>query len=59
MQQSIMAYVGQRYNFRVVCDPLYPEIDHSVFKEYDWAEFFVDTNKAIPMNSHNLEVRRL
>ena len=32
----VMAHVGQRYNSRLVCDPLYPEIDHSVIKECDW-----------------------
>ena len=27
----VMAHVGQRYNSRLVYDPSYPEIDHSVF----------------------------
>ena len=31
----VMAHVGQKYNFRLVYDPMYPEIDHSSFKEYD------------------------
>ena len=31
----VIAYVGQRYNSRLVYDLLYPDIDHSVFKEYD------------------------
>ena len=32
----VMSHVGQRYNSRLVYDPSYPEIDHSVFKECDW-----------------------
>ena len=33
-----MAYVGQKYKARLVYNCLYPEIDHSVFKECDWPE---------------------
>ena len=32
----IMAHVGQRYNSRLVYDPLYPDIDCNVFKKYNW-----------------------
>ena len=28
----VMAHVGQKYNFRLMYDPLHPEIDHSSFK---------------------------
>ena len=35
----IIVHVGQRYNSRLVYDPLYLEIDHSVFEECDWLEF--------------------
>ena len=28
----VMAHVGQRYNSRLEYDPLYPEMDHNVFK---------------------------
>ena len=35
-----MAHVGQKYNSRLVYDPLYPEIDHHVFKKCDWSEFY-------------------
>ena len=41
----VMAHVGQRYNSRLVYDPTYPEIDHSVFKECDWLEFYKDAKK--------------
>ena len=30
-----MAHVGQRYNFRLVYDSFYGEIDHGVFKKCD------------------------
>ena len=29
----VMAHISQKYNSRLMCGPLYPEIDHSVFKE--------------------------
>ena len=32
-------------------DPSYPEIDHSVFKKYDWSEFYMDTKEAIPIDA--------
>ena len=47
----VMAHVGQRYNPRLVYDPSYPEIDHGVFKESDWSEFYRDCKLAIPMNA--------
>ena len=47
----VMAHVGQKYNSRLVYDPLYPEIDHSVFKECDWSEFYRDAKEAIPVNA--------
>ena len=47
----VMAYFGQKYNSRLVYDSLYPEIDHSSFKECDWSKFYRDANEAIPMNA--------
>ena len=47
----VMAHVGQRYNFRLVYDPLYQETDHSVFKKCDWSEIYRDAKDAISMNS--------
>ena len=29
----------------------YPEVDYSVFKKYDWSEFYWDAKEAIPMNA--------
>ena len=29
---------------------MYPEVDHSVFMEYDWSEFNKDAKEAIPIN---------
>ena len=46
----VMAHVGQRYNSRLVYDPSYPEIDHSVFRKCDWSEIYRDTKEAILMN---------
>ena len=46
-----MTHIGQRYKSRLVYDPLYQEIDHSVFKEFDWLEFYRDANKAVLVNA--------
>ena len=37
LEAYVMAHVDQRYNSRLVYDPLYPEIDHNVFKKCDWS----------------------
>ena len=47
----VMAHVGKRYNFKLVYDPSYSEIDHNVFKKCDWTVFYRDVKKAIPMNA--------
>ena len=47
----VMAHVGQGYNSKLMYDPSYPEIDHSVFKKCDWLEFCRDAKVAIPMNA--------
>ena len=47
----VMAHVGQRYSSRLVYDPSYLEIDHSVFKECDWSEFYREAKEAISMNA--------
>ena len=46
----VIAHVGQRYDFRLVYDPSYPEIDQSVFEKYDWSEFYKDAKETIPIN---------
>ena len=46
-----MAHIGQGYNSRLVYDPTYLEIDHSVFKECDWLEFYWDAKEGIPVNA--------
>ena len=46
-----MAHVGQKYNSRLVHNPLYPEIDHSVFEECDWSKFYRGAKEAIPANA--------
>ena len=47
----VMAHVGQSYNSRLMYDPSYPEIDHSVFMKFDRSEFYRDAKEAIPMNA--------
>ena len=47
----VIVDIDQKYNSRLVYDPSYPEIDHSVFKECDWSEFYRDAKEAIPVNA--------
>ena len=47
----VMVHVSQRYNSRLVHDPSYPEMDHSVFKKCDWSEFCRDAKQAILVNA--------
>ena len=47
----VISCIGQRYNSRLVYDPLYSEIDQGIFKECDWSEFHRDAKEAISMNA--------
>ena len=47
----VIVHVCQRFNSRLVYDPSYPEIDHSVLRKCDWSKFYRDANEAIPMNA--------
>ena len=47
----VMAHAGQRYNYRLVYDLSYPEIDHSVFKTCNWMEFYRDAKEIMPINA--------
>ena len=46
-----VAHVGQRYNYRLVCDSLYLGKDHNVFKKYDWSDFYRDAKEVLPSNA--------
>ena len=50
----VIDHASQKYNSRLVYDSLYPEIDHSVFKECDWSEFYRNAKEAIPLNTPEL-----
>ena len=47
----VMTHIGQRYNSRLMYDPLYLQIDHSAFKEWDWSEFYRDLKEAISLST--------
>ena len=47
----VMAHVDQRCNSRLMYNPSYPEIYHSVFKECDWSEFYRDAKEVVPLNT--------
>jgi hypothetical protein len=44
----IMGYLRLKHNTRLVFDPTYPDIDMSMFPQYDWTEFYGDVEEAIP-----------
>ena len=43
----VIGYIGQKYSSRLVYDPTYPDIDHSVFKKCDCTELHRDAKEAI------------
>ena len=44
----VMAYLNAKHNSRLVCDPMYPDIDQSSFHKCDWNEFYGDVTEALP-----------
>jgi hypothetical protein len=47
----LFAYLDKKHNARIVFDPRYPNIDMTVFKEFDWKHFYGDVHEAIPPNT--------
>ena len=48
---NIMGYLRLHYNYRLFLDPTYPVLDQSPFNDgAEWAEFYGDATKAIPLN---------
>ena len=47
----IITHIRERYNYRLVYDPSYPEIDHNSFKECDWSEYYRNVKVVIPVNA--------
>ena len=41
----------RKYNSWLVYDPSCSDIDCSVFKKYEWTEFYWDTKAEIPINA--------
>jgi hypothetical protein len=37
----IFGYLKKKHGSRMVFDPSYPDIDHTIFKECNWQEFMV------------------
>ena len=52
----VMAHVGQKYNSRLIFDPMSVEKNHSVFKECVLTEFHRNAKEAIPLNAPGKEV---
>ena len=50
----IVAQMGQKYIFRLVYNPTYQEIDHSVFNQCDLTKFYFYYSEAIPVNAKEL-----
>ena len=52
---NIMGYLRLIHNSRMFLDPTYPVLDHSSFNDgAEWAEFYGDATKAIPLNMPEL-----
>jgi hypothetical protein len=47
----IFGHLKSKHGPRMVFDPSYPDINHTVFKECDWQEFYGDVKEAIPANT--------
>ena len=47
----VFAYLGNKHNARAVLDPSYPDIDTSVFPEFEWVRFYGDVKEPIPMDA--------
>jgi hypothetical protein len=47
----ISSYLKKKHGLRMVFDPSYPDIDHTIFKECDWQEFYGDVKEAILANT--------
>ena len=47
----IYAYLEKKHNSRMVFDPTYPEINMTVFKEFNWKEFYGNVKEALPPNA--------
>ena len=47
----IYAYLEKKHNSRMVFDPMYPEIDMTVFKECDWKDFYGNVKEVLPPNA--------
>ena len=47
----VMDSIYQRYNYRLVYDPSFPEKDPSVFRKHYCSEFYQDTKVPIPMKA--------
>ena len=43
--------MDHKYDSRLVYDPTYPKIDHSVLKKCDWTEFYQDDKEVMPINA--------
>ena len=47
----VFAFLRQKYNSRMAFNPTYPKIDESMFKEYEWEQFYHGAEEAIPLNA--------
>ena len=51
--------VGERCDSKLVYNPSYQEIDHSVLKKCDWSEFYQDAEDTTPMNAPKSQVKEV
>jgi hypothetical protein len=46
----IMSYLSQKHKTRLIFDMTYPKIDMGQFPQYNWAKFYHNVEKAIPVD---------
>ncbi len=44
----VMGYLRLKHNTQLIFDPTYPDIDLTVFPQYEWMEFYGNVEEAIP-----------
>ena len=51
----IFAYLKRKHNMRTVLDPLYPDIDMSVFHDCNWRQYHGDVKERLLLLLRNEE----
>ena len=47
---NIVSYLSGNHNSGLALDPTYPGIDHALFNNHKWVDFYSNVKEAIPPN---------